>query len=441
MSHNYKWARGVSIIGGGISKHGTILTDPEIKGMTEKELHTWAVLEACEDAGIAIKDIDAAVVGQYNARTMKTLFANQTVFNAWLGAESKPGFTVVMACATGVAEVMLIGSMIASGLIDVGLISAMSIITSVPDEDPKKYRKHPAERVPAGYEVWDETIQWSQDAAYVTPITGAGGLIPTAGFQMLNYAKKYGLTWDELDDALNASVRDARRGAVLHPKSVCYGEDDFEAMAKKAGYDDALAYLRDPKNNPYIAWPVRQHSFCSLCDGAAAIILCASELADKFSKKQPMKVSGVGLASAFPIPPGADLRYQPNAEQSGLRQAYKMADLHPDEIEYLGIHDWNAAFHLTDSELAGYIPEGQAWKYIIDGETAFDGRKPMQTAGGELQFADSNDPAALVDIIEAVQQMRGECGARQVKQVPRCSVIIGRGINTFGALVLRNQDS
>jgi hypothetical protein len=65
----------------------------------------------------------------------------------------------------------------------------------------------------------------------------------------------------------------------------------------------------------------------------------------------------------------------------------------------------------------------------------------MQTAGGELQFADSNDPAALVDIIEAVQQMRGECGARQVKQIPRCSVVIGRGINTFGALVLRNQDS
>ena len=279
------------------------------------------------------------------------------------------------------------------------------------------------------------------DQAYWEHLSNTGGGAGTTGFQMLRYMKMYGLTFREIDDAMNKVTSNMREGAVNHPKSMIYGGKTFAQLAKEEGYDDDLSYLRDNRKNRLINWPVRALGTPNLTDGAAAMILCASEVAEKIAKKKPIELSGIGQGAGIAVPPGSDMRFVNYAEDGAKRQCFDMAGISdPGEFEYMAIHDPNLMNHINDAELVGYMRPGEGWQMILRGETRFDGRRPMQTQGGETQFGDSNDPAALVDIIEAVQQMRGECGPRQMPRLPKCSIIVGRGVHSIGMMVLRDRN-
>ncbi|MEM3550117.1 MAG: thiolase family protein [Candidatus Bathyarchaeia archaeon] len=435
-----KWERGVSIIGCGMTKMGTVLDSPWLKGMTERELLAWAVMEAVQDAGIKIDDIDSIVVGQFQGDQMKTKCIH-AIANSWLGLEGKPGYSLVHACGLAAAGITIAGNAIASGMEDIVVVSATSITSAMFDEDFQRYRKHPGIRKPIPWEIHADYLYSGFDQAYDNPITGIGGPGFREIFTILQYAKKYHLTWEEIDDALNGAAISLRRGAVIHPKSLVYGQDDFETMAKKAGFDDVFEYMKSPRHNPFVNWPLRKSNWKVMCDGAAAIVLCATEEASKYTSKTPIEVSGVYHTGGFPCPTTPDYNYHP-IEEITVRRAYEMADLDPSEIDYFGLHDFNLSWHLIDPEIAGYIPPGKSWKYLKDLETAFDGMKPIQTHGGEIHFGDCYDPASIIDVIEAVQQMRGECGERQIHPVPKCAVIFGRGTGpVFGVTVLRRKEA
>lgn len=433
-----KWARGVSIIGCGMTKHGNMARDPWLKGMSERDLLGWAVLEACEDAGIEVKDIDASAVGQTNVLMMNSLVMGQTL-NHTLGAEGKPAFAVVMGCATAVACCDIIANKIASGQIDIGLVVGVGTPASTADKKEGEYFRHPGKRVMT--DKWFKDVGMALDQAYWEHIGGAGGGGIHQAYQILRYAKSYGVSYEEMDDVINTLIINMREAAVNHPKSQYAGGETFEDIAKKEGYGSAMEYLRDPMNNPYVAWPARALATPSLSDGAAALILCATEIADKVSKKKPIELSGIGQGGGIAVPPTADMRYVTYAEDGAKKQCYEMADVKdPGEFEYMALHDPMLINHITDAELTGYIKPGEAWKMVLNGETRFDGKKPIQTQGGETQFGDSNDPAAVIDIIEAVQQMRGECGPRQIPKPPKSAVIVGRGVHSIGMMVLRDKN-
>ena len=84
-----EWSRGVSIIGAAYTPFGNVLETPEIKGMTYRELISWAVLEALESAGITPKDIDSLLVANYQPEPIKT-HCIHAVAADWLGLRKKP---------------------------------------------------------------------------------------------------------------------------------------------------------------------------------------------------------------------------------------------------------------------------------------------------------------------------------------------------------------
>jgi acetyl-CoA C-acetyltransferase len=434
MRKKNTWARGVSIIGCGMTKMGNLATNPDLKGMSERDLLGWAALEACEDAGIEPADIDASAVGQTNVLFMRSLVMGQTL-NHVLGSEGKPAFAVVQGCATAVALCDIIGAKIAAGQIDIGLVIAVATPTSKADQG-EDYFFHPGKRV--------ETLEWQKysgnafDQAYWEHLGSVGSNVSAIAFQMLRYAQKYGLTIEQLDDTLNRITANMREAAINHPKSIHYRDKSFAQIASEEGYESDLAYLRDPNKNTYIGWPLRSLNRPDLTDGAAAMILCATDFARKRKKKPIIEISGIGQGAGIGIPPTSDMRYVTYAEDGAMKQCFEMANLRdPSEFEYMGLHDPLVINHLTDSELVGYIAPGESWKAILAGETKFDGKRPMQTQGGETQFGDSNDAAAIADIIEAVQQMRGECGPRQIPRIPKSSIVVGRGVHSIGMMVLR----
>ncbi len=427
-----KWARGVSIIGAAYTPFGNVLETPAIKGMTYQDLISWAALEALQNAGITPNDVDSLAVANFQSETIKAHSLN-TVMAEWLGIKTKPSITFETACASGAAGLRMAGSMIASGMDDIVLLVGTEIFNSVVDDDLEEYRKQPAVRVPLDRNIWQDFVTYGFDQAYVLPIDFDVSSSMYA-FPMQAYAKKYGLTPDQLDDALNATVVNNRRNAAKNPRA--WLREEISVEAKNAGFSSEQEYLKS-KYNPFVCWPLRSLQMAKMADGASALVLCASDKAKKYSKN-PIELTGVGHAAGYYYEPDS---INLSSEMAAFDQAYKMSGINPKDIEYLGLHDCCTHTHITVSEMAGYFAPGEAWKAVLEGRTAFDGDKPINTGGGCSSMGNVGPTSGIAEIGEAFMQMRGECGDRQMKNPPKVSVChaLGGGPN-FGVTVLEKKD-
>ena len=431
MGTKNKWSGAVSIIGAAYTPFGNVLETPAIKGMTYRELLSWAALEAMESARITPKDVDSLLVSNFSARSIQS-GSIHAVAAEWLGLRSKPSVKFETACASGANGLRLGGSLIASGLDNIVLLVGVEVINSVIDDDVYKYRKQPAARKPIDPEVRVDFIRDGFDHAYIRPIA-ADVLAGLSGFHVLAYAKKHGLSIDQVDEAMCAAAINVRRNAARNPRALYRKE--FKEIAQEAGYADVMEYMKS-SNNPFVSWPVRVSGIYHNVDGAAALVVCPAEDAKKYTKT-PVDVMGVGIAAGYP--------YEADplnlvTEQSAFKQAYTMADLDPREIEYLALHDCFIHQHVTVSEVAGYFRPGEAWRAMIEGRTAFDGDKPINTHGGCSSMGNSYDVSGIAEIAETVLQMRGECGQRQMLIPPKCAVTHALGSGpTYGVTVLRRR--
>ena len=104
-------------------------------------------------------------------------------------------------------------------------------------------------------------------------------------------------------------------------------------------------------------------------------------------------------------------------------------------------NDFFITSQLIAAEETGYLPRGEGWKYFIEGRTSYDGDKPINTNGGRCSFGHAHAASGLADIYEAVMQMRGACGERNVKKLPKTSMIRGfGGAQNLAAIILRTKE-
>ena len=75
----------------------------------------------------------------------------------------------------------------------------------------------------------------------------------------------------------------------------------------------------------------------------------------------------------------------------------------------------------------GYLPNGEGWRYAIEGRLAFDGDKPINPHGGRCNFGHAMGASGLADVYEAALQMWGLAEERQVKKQPETTMIRGFG--------------
>ena len=172
-------------------------------------------------------------------------------------------------------------------------------------------------------------------------------------------------------------------------------------------------------------------------DAAASLIVCATDIAGKISDRQPIEVAGIATIGTNDT---TFCQYPLRSDEILFREAYAMAGITDpyNEVEYMGIHDCPASMVIPVSEAAGYIKPGEAWKYMRDGEMNHDGKKPVNATGGRTQSGHPRSPAFAIEVTEAVSQMRGESGERQISKKPKCSVVWGGGAGyNIGACVLK----
>lgn len=200
-----------------------------------------------------------------------------------------------------------------------------------------------------------------------------------------------------------------------------------------------MAYMRSPYN-PRVGDFLRAECIERKCDGAAACIVCATDMIPQIAKglkHKPVEVLGVGCSCMEATNPHFEIR----ATEEAIRQVYESTGVKPEEVDLFFANDFIITSHLIAAEIAGYLPYGEGWKYICEGRTAYDGDKPINTNGGRTSFGHTHAASGMADIYEACMQMRGECGERQVKKLPKTTLLRGYGgSQNVAAVMFRIMD-
>jgi len=123
-----------------------------------------------------------------------------------------------------------------------------------------------------------------------------------------------------------------------------------------------------------VADPLRLLHCCPISDGAAAVVLTA--------ERGPVRIAGIGQgADALAVRHRADVTHF-RATRDAARAAFAMAGFGPARIDFAEIHDAFAPFELISLEDLNLVPPGKAGRATLDGETALDGRLPVNPSRG-----------------------------------------------------------
>jgi acetyl-CoA acetyltransferase len=161
-----------------------------------------------------------------------------------------------------------------------------------------------------------------------------------------------------------------------------------------------------------VSYPFTVRDICLVTDGGGAIVMVRPERA-KSLKKKPVYVLGQGQCITH-----ANISSMPDLTVTGAlesgRQAYAMAGLAPKDIDVLELYDAFTINTILFLEDLGLCKKGEGGAFVSGGRIAPGGSLPVNTNGGGLSYCHPG-MYGLFLLIEAVRQLRGECGDRQVE--------------------------
>ena len=428
-----KYQRSVSIIGVGCTPFMYTVDNPETNGLTEGELFGYAALKAMEDAGVNPQDVDFYFHGQASPLNGSNYLTPNIQIGNWFGMKGKGSIHHSEACCTGYLAIEQAVNAVASGKYNCVLTGCVEFGDSIPAPATSvEAPKHPYKREQMTMDKFLATTSWLYDRAYARSLMAPMELIYDDAAE--DYVRTRGITAQEMDDTLNWMAINNRRNAAKNPLAL--ERTEFADIAKEKGFDNVMDYMRSPYN-PKMGDFLRMEGVERKCDGAAAAIVCATEMIPEIAKNlkhRPIEVLGVGSAACESTTPHFELR----ATEEAVRQVYEMTGVQPEELDLFFANDFIITSHLCAAEIAGYLPYGEGWKYICEGRTAYDGDKPINTNGGRTSFGHAHAASGMADVYEACMQMRGECGERQVKKLPKTTMLRGYGgAQNVAAVLLR----
>ena len=210
------------------------------------------------------------------------------------------------------------------------------------------------------------------------------------------------------------------------------------AMRKHAQLNDKAVMkgktmtLEDYMNAPMITDPYRLFDCCLETDGAAAVVVTSEERARDL-KARPVAI----LASASGQPyPADEITGRADMFRTGLSlaapRAFAMAGLGPSDMDFAQIYDCFTFEVLQQIEEAGFCERGEGGAFVEGGRIELGGEIPVNTHGGLLSEA---HVLGMSHITEAVRQLRGTAGPRQVKDA-KVGMVTGWGDFGDGSMAI-----
>ncbi len=355
--------RDVYIIGVGMTKFG------ELWDKSLRDLFVEASLQAIENAGV--DHIESMYVGAMSAG----LFVGQehiaSLLSDYLGNEGIPATHVESACASGGSAVRQGYIEVASGISDIVLAGGV-------------------EKMNDGADVTFALATASDqeyEAFHGVTFPGLYAMIARA------HMEKYGTTREQLAEV---AVKNHEHG-LKNPNA------QFQ-----------MAISRDTvMKSTMVADPLRLLDCSPVTDGAAAVIICSEDVAKK-SGRPMVKFRASSQATDFlALHSRKDLASLPSVARAA-EKAYKDADTKPEDIDVIEVHDCFTIAELVVTEELGIVERGKSGAAVEAGITRLGGKIPVNTSGGLKSKGHPVGATGAAQIIEIVEQLRGDAGDRQV---------------------------
>jgi acetyl-CoA C-acetyltransferase len=375
--------RDVAVIGVGLTKFG------EHWDKSFRQLITEAGSKAILDAAISGSEIDALYVGTMSAGR----FIGQEHIGA-LVADSAgfshmhiPSIRVEAADASGGLAFRQGYFSVASGMNDVVVIGGIEKMTDV-----------------VGSEATDTlgtSLDQEWEAFFGSTLAGTYAMIAT------RHMHTYGTTRKQL--------------AQVAEKNHANGALNPYAQFKRAIPIETIL------NSPIAAYPLGMLDCSPVSDGAATVILCAAEKANRY-RKNPVKIIGSGQASdTFALHARKNIHTFESTVYAAKR-AYKQANIKPEDVDVAEVHDCFTIAEILAIEDLGFVKKGEGGKAIDKKITTLDGKIPVNPSGGLKAKGHPVGATGVAQIAEIVLQLRGEADQRQIKNAK-----IGLAHNIGGA--------
>lgn len=168
------------------------------------------------------------------------------------------------------------------------------------------------------------------------------------------------------------------------------------------GIDDYLA-------QPYLVAPLRRADLTVISDGGTAIVVTTADRAQNLAKK-PVYLLGIAQQSAIRNEQNPEKLMRPWLGDIASR-LYSAAGIGPDQVDLAYLQDGTSVWVLQMLEWYGFCGLGEVGPFLAEGNTRPGGRLPVNTHGGQLSESYTHN---WMHLYEAVRQLRGECGDRQV---------------------------
>lgn len=364
---------------------------------------------ALEDAGLELQDIDGLVItGAYFHEGSQFVPA---MVAEYLGVKLNFGETIDLGGASSVGAVWR-----AAAAIELGLCQAVLCVIPARMAPPSDYDDHVAEVMKLSRFGGHSTRWGAPEAEMDLPY---GHMAQNTGYAMIaqRYAAEY-----EYDPAILARVCVAQRfNACQNPEAIFYGQP--------LAVEDVLA-------SRMVAEPLRMLEIVMPVAGGAAVIVAREDVA-KRCKHRAVNVVGCGERVQTKSPSYAeDMLDTPIGAAS--RMAFGMAGCKPADVHMAQIYDCYTITVLLSLEGAGFCERGQGMRFVREHELGFNGDFPLNTHGGQLSFGQSGSAGGMSQVVEAMQQIQGRAGPRQLKRHDLAYVSGTGGVmSEQGALILR----
>jgi acetyl-CoA C-acetyltransferase len=359
--------RDVAVIGVGMQKWG------ELWEKSLRDIFTESAMLAIDDAGV--DHIDSMYVGCMTSG----LFVGQehlgSLLADYLGVAPIPALRVESACASGGAAFRQAFLEVASGASDIVLAGGVEKMTDV-DGGGATYALSTA--ADAEYEVY-----------HGVTFPGLYAMIAVA------HMDRYGTTREQL---AHVAVKNHRNGA----------KNPLAQYPFEVTLDQVLGSIM-------VADPLTILDCSPITDGAAAAILCPMEIAEKLTRKQPVRVMASAHATdTIALHGRPDIAWLSAVEKAG-QTAYAQADVSSSDVDFAEVHDCFTIAEICVIEALGFFEKGRGGTGAESGETAIGGRIPVNPSGGLKSKGHPVGATGVAQIVESVKQLRGDAGERQVE--------------------------
>jgi len=378
--------RDVCVVGIGTTRYGR-------HDQQARELMASAAEAAIEDAGIDPERIGNAFFGNAFSVAEKQGHLGPLIMSA-LGLPETPATAVEAACASGGTAFHHGYREVAGGFADAVLVGGVERVSMLDTLTATTYFSYGS----------DYTFEGGNGCSFP-------GLYATMARA---YFERYGATEEDLAAVAVKSHENATHNPVAH-------------LQKRITVDDVMSSMK-------VADPLKLYDACPFSDGAAAAVLTTTDVAKDLGAV-PIHVDGSARSGTVAsLHDRDDLTTIPGtrrAAQAALAQAKaRIADM-----DFLEVHDCFTIAEVVATEDLGLFKPGEGAKAAVEGRTRIGGELPVNPSGGLKAKGHPVGATGAGQVVEVVEQLRGEAGGRQVDGARRA---LTHNVGATGGTVVVN---